>query len=347
MRPALNAIHPDATVPGDLSTAWTKLSEPAEQWVGLSGASLAFDPTHGLGILFGGRDPNGTLLNDTWLNDGDHPGQWAEAEGVANSSPPPLANAALTYEPATGDFLLFGGELASGAASGATWQLHDFTWTNLTAHLTLSPPPDPTPALAYDASEGDQVLLDSREPGATWTYSASGWQQLSPAAGPPARTAATLVSDAGGGGVILFGGISADLGRQALNDTWRFAGGAWTQIATASAPPAQGRPTMSYDPRIPGVLLVASSGSSRTWTLAGDAWSLWPTAPEPALRTESSLYYDSNTGHDILLGGIDAAGATLTEAWGWSVPPPPVDPTIGSAPIGTVTWIEIGAIVAV
>ena len=345
--PGPPGFTPTSVGSSDLSGAWTQLTMPPEQPDGLAGVALGFDAVHGLGVLFGGRDGNGTVLNDTWLNDGDHPGQWAEEEGVANASPPPLVGAALAFSPTTGTFLLFGGERADGDASGATWQFQDFAWTNLTPGLALSPPADPAPSLAFDASDGYSVLLDSRDPGVTWTFGAAGWARAVSADSPPGRSSGALIADASTNGVLLFGGISVVGPPTPLNDTWRYVAGSWAEAATGLAPPAQGGAAMAFDPRIPGALLVSGSGSPRTWTFANGAWAARPSSPEPPARTEAALYFDSNVDHDILLGGIDGASQPLPGAWGWSVPPTSVDPTIGAAPIGTATWIEIAGIAVV
>ncbi len=335
-----------ATATGSTSTtlsgSWALLSMPADQPVGLSEAAVAFDPVQGLGLLFGGRDANGTLLNDTWVSDGDHPGQWAESEGLV-ASPPPLAHAGLTYDAVFGGFLLFGGRLASGMPYDGTWTFINFQWTEVPMAVA-NPPADPGPALAYFPTDHAAVLLSSA--GETWTFASSVWTRLAPSVQPSGRTFATAVWDPDLGRVLLFGGSDEPTGG-ALNETWSFSGGTWTRLAVGTAPPPQAAATMSYDPRIPGVLLVMANGTASTWTYTTVGWSAWPSGPAPPARVGSVFYFDSTFGCDILLGGTSATGTIFAEAWGWSVPPALPDPTLGAAAVGTTTWIEIAAVAAV
>src|SRR6267154_1683738 len=73
---------------------------------------------------------------------------------------------------------------------------------------------------------------------------ASNWNQLSPAASPPARYYPAMAYDPVSKKIVLFGGFS-DNGN--LNDTWTFDGSNWTQVATPVAPPARNGAGMAFD----------------------------------------------------------------------------------------------------
>ena len=73
---------------------------------------MALDPVAGRVVLFGGLDPNGGTLGDTWLWDG---ATWTQRFPV--TSPPPRANAALAFDPNTNAMLLFGGGVWNGIGS--------------------------------------------------------------------------------------------------------------------------------------------------------------------------------------------------------------------------------------
>ena len=265
--------------------------EPAAR----SGAALAFDPVEGLGVLFGGRAGNATILNDTWVDDGDTPGHWGLAPHAIHVAPPPLLNAAMAFDATLNEFLLFGGELADGRAYNGTWAFGSFQWTNLTANLRSSPPADLSPTMAFDPSTGEVVLVSSADPGATWTFGSGGWNQL-PATDwvEPPVVNATAIEDPLFGGVLLFGGDSPGTGSPPLNGTWSFLDVGWVGAARPVAPPAEARPAMSYDPRIPGVLLYSSAASVSTWTYTATGWNPVLGGPLPPARTGTQLYYDSD-----------------------------------------------------
>lgn len=65
---------------------------------------LAFDPSLGQVILFGGLGPGLTALNDTWIFDGN---DWTEV--FPNDTPPPTWDAAMHYFGPQNSIILFGG----------------------------------------------------------------------------------------------------------------------------------------------------------------------------------------------------------------------------------------------
>ncbi|MCI4360357.1 MAG: hypothetical protein L3J91_01500 [Thermoplasmata archaeon] len=331
----------------NVTGAWTDLGASPDQPFGLSHAALAWDPGQGLGVLYGGRIANGPALNGTWVNDGDHPGYWDGSPTGTTPSPPALLDAGLAYVPVLGGFLLFGGTLANGSAYGGTWEYTNFVWADVSARVPGAPPADRTPAIAYDADTGRAVFVSSTEPGATWTFGASGWTELPSSQWVSARTGAKVVADAGTGGVLLFGGVSVAPSPESLNDTWMFRTAGWVEVPTTVAPPGGAGPMLSDDLRLPGVVLFSGGSMSSTWTFTASGWTEWLGGPNPPPRTSAEFYYDSDSEYDSLFGGIAPNGTGVIDNWGWSLPPPVLDPTLGAAPIGASPWIEAGAIVAV
>src|SRR5580704_2567057 len=77
-----------------------------------SGAAMAYDAANGSVVLFGGQ--RGTRsLDDTWTWDGS---AWSQAHPA--TSPPPLDNPQMTYDPATRDVLLVGVRHFEGVTPG-------------------------------------------------------------------------------------------------------------------------------------------------------------------------------------------------------------------------------------
>jgi hypothetical protein len=331
----------------DLSGSWTFFAPTKGQPFERAGAALAFDPVEGLGVLFGGRAANGTVLNDTWVNDGDFPGRWGLTPYALQFAPPPLVGAALTFDSTFNEFLLFGGALPNGTAYNGTWAFGGFAWTDLTSHLRTAPPADLYPTMAFDPALGEVVLVSSADPGATWTFGSGGWTALPSSDWLAPTTNATALEDPSVGGVLLFGGQSVGTDPRPLNATWSFTTAGWQSVTTAQAPPAELRPAMSYDPRIPGTLLFSSTTIASTWTYTSVGWSSVPGSPTPEARSDAQLYYDSDASYDSLFGGVSPNGTIASDNWGWSVPPSVLTPTLGAASIGLITWAEIGAIIAV
>ena len=303
-------------------------------------AALGYDLSGGDGILFGGLGPGGGTLNDTWVNDGDFPGQWNEVTDELNRSPPALSGAAAAYDVADQCFVLFGGRLANGSAYGGTWEffgLHQ--WVPVLA--SPSPPAQAGASLAYDSSGGDLVLVSSIGNDSTWTFHAGSWHFLRSSVAPAPRSGAAFVQDLAIGAEVLFGGSSAGT---PLADTWYFSDGAWTPVLTGTSPPASGNLAATYDERTQSVLLFEGSGPT-TWQLAHGTWSqvAGPSATGPGARTHPSLYWDNAVGYDILFGGLAANGTTVEpDAWGWAIPSPSTDPTVTPVPLSP---LELGVVV--
>src|ERR1019366_8461497 len=86
---------------------WTELSpltSPPARWF----ASMAYDPSTGQLVLFGGSDGSGELA-DTWTWNGS---TWAEQ--LPSTSPPARQGASMAFDPASGQLVLFGGVDGSG-----------------------------------------------------------------------------------------------------------------------------------------------------------------------------------------------------------------------------------------
>jgi hypothetical protein len=334
---------------GPTGNNWSKLAYPGfAQPFGRAYAAVAFDPLGGVGVVYGGRSPNGGTLGDTWVNDGDIPGYWSNFTGTVTGTPPPLTNASLAYDGSDGYFVMFGGRLANGTASGATWELLGLHhWVDVTAFQSRSPPPQAGAGLAYDEADRTTVLLSGVGNSTTWTFRAGNWS-LAPTTGSPSpRTGEVFLYDPVDRALILFGGSS---GTRSWSDTWEFAGGAWRLLSPPTVPPAGGSTRGAWDPHGPGVLLFLGDQALSTWEYTNRTWSAASASGSdaPALRIGAQLYYDSVVLHDTLFGGVGGAGGTTySDSWGWSVPQAPIDPTLSPAPISPAELGGLAAIVAV
>ncbi len=194
--------------------------------------------------------------------------QWGELALPASRAPSPRWSAQVTYDPAIGAALLFGGQLPGGGAAGDTWVFANGVWINLTAGLATAPSPRWGGALAYDPGAGDLVLFGGSNGGQsfndTWTYSpAVGWQETPTDTAPGPRVLASLVDDPGVGGDLLFGGglRASGGGWSIFNDTWEWKDGVWTNLTAPlirGPPPTLGA-TITYDPSTQQILMFGGS----------------------------------------------------------------------------------------
>lgn len=255
---------------------WYKLS-PATSPSPRNGPNLAYDPTTGTVVLFGGLDANGNDLNDTWTWDGV---TWTQQ--FPRISPPAreLDVPGMAYDAATGTVVLFGG-ISQTASLGDTWEWNGRTKTWRERFPAVSPSPRST-ALAYDPLTGEILLFGGIDSTGThlndtWTWNGFIWTQRFPAASPSPRGIPSIAYDVSLGQVVLFGGRAPD--GQSLDDTWGWNGSTWMQLKTYSLPPSRYMGAMDFDPLSNGLVLFA--GWLQCCTPLDDTWLLIPVPVVP------------------------------------------------------------------
>ena len=126
--PATAAVH---ALPGQAVTDPGPAGRVWDSW--------ADDPATGQVVLFGGIQAYRTsgpddVIGSTWTWDGT---TWTKQQPTA--TPSPRTGAAMVYDPATSQLLLFGGSSHSGTGYlGDTWAWNGTTWTQL--NPATSPP---------------------------------------------------------------------------------------------------------------------------------------------------------------------------------------------------------------
>jgi PKD repeat protein len=255
---------------------------------------LPSENPNGVPLLFGGEEPgpDGTsvLGNDTWLFEG---GQWQNVSGQPCPCPPALSRGSLAFDPAANVSLLFGGCLLSPrctVASGASWEFDAKLdgWGPLNGS---GPSARFGAAMAYDPDLRAIVLFGGAGPcGAgscpqsdTWTYSATGWTNVTGTFGgsaPPARVGASFVWDAALREMLLAGG-SPSAGGPAVNAT---------DALTCSAP-----------------------GVACNWT--------GPIAMDGTGLTGSAAATNATGLDPMFVGGVTASGAVSNATWAFSALP--------------------------
>jgi len=226
----------------------------------------------------------------------------------------------MTYDAATGNVILFGGNSQGEVAD--TWVWDGSTWTQ--QHPATSPPAREDASMAYDAATGNVVLFGGYQErqggfnvlGDTWVWDGSTWTQQHPTTSPPARYSASRAYDAATGNVVLFGGAGF---QGELAGTWVWDGSTWTHQHPATRPARRSGAAMAYDAATGNVVLFGGIGAHRgTWIWDGSTWTLQhPTTRPPALNL-AVMAYDAATGNVVLFGGIGGNAATAQHGtWVW------------------------------
>lgn len=233
-------------------TNWVAKS-PSSKPSTRQGSAMAYDPGTGRTILFGGQ--NGSTFDaDTWSWNGT---TWSHLSPA--TSPPPRRLAMMAYDPALGEIVLFGGVGSSGEL-GDTWTFDGSTWSQVST--STAPSARANAGFGYDASGSDLVLYGG-ENGAgvnvladTWTYTSSGWTQVSPAHDPGDRTGMGFAYDTTLGHLVLAGGTD---GSNDHNDFWLWDGTDWQQGSLPDVP----------NPRHDYVLVPAPAGFGQLMAFGG------------------------------------------------------------------------------
>lgn len=198
---------------GSGNGSWRELATTGP--LGRTGTQMAYDPTTGELLLFGGAsvvDTKNTTLNDTWEWNGT---SWTQLH--PSTSPPACSEQSMAYDPATHQVVLLDGSLLSGSS---TWTWTGSTWSKVST--SVQPPDLPTyPAMAYDPAMGDLLLFGggtqtiAKNDSYAWT--GSNWVAVTTASTPPARWGAVMAYDARTGQLVLHGGGERTT---TLSDTW-------------------------------------------------------------------------------------------------------------------------------
>ncbi|MHB8352473.1 MAG: PKD domain-containing protein, partial [Thermoplasmata archaeon] len=238
--------------------------------------------------------------------------------------PPPVANAAMAFDPTANETVVFGGvswqfppgTSAVAERSNQTWIYRDGTWHNATVAGVPTPSPRSDAAFAEDPAVGGLLLFGGLSQngsalGDTWIYANGSWKALANLSlSPSARWGASLAYNVSGRYLLLFGGRNAT---GYLGDTFEFASNRWTQTMTSRAPSPRSEAGLAYDAGSSGGLILfggtnesivsPSPAFSDTWSFGPTGWVQRHPATAPPNRTATALTADPSLGGLILVGG--------------------------------------------
>jgi PKD repeat protein len=194
---------------------------------------------------------------------------------TAGTPPPSNEGGGLAYDAHSGYVVWVGGSVSG---TSETFSYTNGTWTNLTTHLTSSPPSTPGGMVAADPAL-DAVLLVGAYTGSatlgTWAFANGTWTNLTSTIGPGPgfREDGSLAWDPATSTVVLFGGLGVGVG---LSDTWTFNETAWSQAAPATHPSPRWSAGLAFDGTDDALVLeggvYGTVYETDTWTWSGSTW---------------------------------------------------------------------------
>lgn len=260
---------------------WTNLTSavgagPSPRW----GEGLAYDPTDGYVLLFGGcLDLACTLVsNQTWEYAHD---AWTNLTGHQATPPPARGRTMMSYDASDGYVFLFGGTGAGDVLLNDEWGFSGGHWSKVGNASSPIPTPRFGASMSYDPAT-DSVLLfggggsSGASLGDTWSYRAGNWTNLTgtePTA-PGSRRLAPMTYDAVDGYLLLVNGYNTTY----LGDEWKFGTAGWGRLLPHGGPEPSFGGALAYDPVdryvvyfsgavSSGVLTSTLVYSNGTWTL--------------------------------------------------------------------------------
>jgi hypothetical protein len=283
--------------------------------------SMAYDAVDGYALMFGGQDVFQDSVGTTWSF---RSGNWTNLTPTLSVAPPPRWDAAMTYDSADRELVLFGGcaNAQCVPALGDTWTFASGRWADLTPKLNLSPPARGGAAISYDPTGSGAAVLFGGFGGGngalgmndTWSFSGGRWTAIVPAGGAPipaARNSAAFEYDPSLKESILFGGGSAQGVR---GDTWAHSNRTWTDLAPAqtSAPSPRRNANSVYDAADGYLLLVGGYDNGAyygdVWTFGASGWRPLATSNPPTAIYGAEVTYEAHDSVVLFFSGVSADG---------------------------------------
>jgi hypothetical protein len=281
--------------------------------------SWAYDPAQHDIVMFGGDGgigggAPGPTYGKTWTWEN---GCWTEQHPA--TSPPPHDGAAMAWDPATHQMLLFGGSKGpdNRPLFDDTWTWNGTTWTQL--HPAASPPSVKQTDMFYDVALSEIVVFGGNAypyTNQTWAWNGTTWIRLHPATSPSPRDTDSLVYQPAARTAILYGGFNG----VRLSDTWSW-DGTWTRLHPANSPGVDSPAWQAAYDSASGQLVLYGGDldgtyASSTWIWNGTWTRLHPPA-SPGPRAYGAMTYDPAVRQVVLFGGSNAT-TDPRSVWAWN-----------------------------
>jgi hypothetical protein len=289
---------------------------------------MAEEGASGRLILYGGESPEGALLSDTWLWDGQ---TWSEH---LQSMGPRIYWPMMTFDSARGQVVLIGSTIydpTRGPSPTETWLWRNGSWRQV--HPSTAPKSYGLDSSIADDASISRVLLYADIPrgyGAThemWSWDGQNWTSL-PLPTIVYYAAPRWIAPGPNGGVIGLG-KNWQTGGGKGGAVYEWTGHDWKSL-NATGMPAAVR-AESYDPVRHRLVVMGSligdvpdvaPPLDTTFTFDGRAWSATPLPAELRGRVNFALAWYGGGCTLVLWGGMQGQGLTLlrpsapyTETW--------------------------------
>lgn len=247
--------------------AWHNVTIPSDagpECPGWHTGSIAFDPPEHYVLYYG--------CGQTWTF---RSGSWTQLN--LTLEPSYRYDAAMTFDPADGSVLLFGGEYflpMNASVYNDTWAFRDGNWSRI--HTAVAPFPRAGAAMTFDPDLDRVVLFGgewfTRTFSDTWTYSAGNWTNVTTSVGasPPPRGMGALADDPVDHELVLYGGLEevtsgGYYSYYGLGDTWVLANGTWKEVSSSSTPPPIVGAALAFLPSNGSGRMVMTGGGYFDW----------------------------------------------------------------------------------
>ncbi len=277
--------------------------------------SMAYDAAHQQVVLFGGTagiTTGSELFNDTWLWDGS---TWVRQKPV--NSPSPRYGAAIAYDEAHSQIVLFGGVTSTTqlTLSGETW-IWDPGHNTWILQNVSGPSPRYKASMAYDSNTHQLILFGGGTSAVnafadTWAWNGTGWKQLTTSP-VPAATFEGMAADPRTGRIIRVDGFTM----------WEWNGSDWLR-RSVSPSPAVVSAILAFNPPTNEVLLFGWNTKNRspeTWAWDGSNWIRKMPVSSPSARDVGDMATGPGGQGVVLFGGVDLASRLLNDTWVWLTP---------------------------
>lgn len=201
---------------------------------------------------------------------------------VSGSHPPGRVGAALVYDAARSQLLLFGGDQSIPPSSGSsndTWTGSGRCWTQL--HPAASPSNRGYAAVAFDHLHNVVVLYGGLQSVAgkapvplfdTWLWDGSNWAAVRSSTSP-ALIQPVGAFDIATGQFVVFGRAQ----NEDVPETWTWNGQQWLQLKPLKSPTTRTSSSLAYDYRSRKLVLFGGFNNgignlNDTWSWDGTTW---------------------------------------------------------------------------
>lgn len=265
--------------------------------------------------------------------------------------PSARVNAAIAYDPAAQNIVLFGGYDGTSYLND-TWIFNGTDWVQVST--STAPSVRTASAMSYDRTLKKMVMFGGYNGnnylGDTWVWDgvAQTWTQQSPSTMPTAVTLPMLFTDPLNGRAEMVGGFD---GQFYQNTTWQWKNGNWVNLNPATILWARGAAVVANDYHRKQVVIfggLADLNPVNTWIWDGTNWTMESPATQPDWTYYSGAAYDPHIQSVINFSG----GSGTNETWAWNgsdwvsvnaQSPPPATDSMGIAyDFATDQWIMFG-----